>query len=70
MRLGADAAATPAAAAAPCCARLRLFPLHSSVDIDEAMASMQQAVEQGSRKVILATNVAGDKQHWLDWVIG
>ncbi|WIA30335.1 hypothetical protein OEZ86_000422 [Tetradesmus obliquus] len=39
-------------------ASLQLFPLHSSVDIDEAMASMQQAVAPGSRKVILATNVA------------
>jgi HrpA-like RNA helicase len=39
---------------------LELFPLHSSVDIDEAMQSMQQAVAAGSRKVILATNVAGD----------
>jgi HrpA-like RNA helicase len=56
------AAAAPLPLLLPRGPRLRLFPLHSSVDIDEAMAAMQQAVEPGSRKVILATNVAGDKQ--------
>eukprot|EP00878_Enallax_costatus_P045707 GHUV01055164.1.p1 GENE.GHUV01055164.1~~GHUV01055164.1.p1 ORF type:complete len:246 (+),score=98.16 GHUV01055164.1:35-739(+) len=37
---------------------LELFPLHSSVDIDEAMRSMQLTITPGHRKVILATNVA------------